>query len=374
MLPREFVSRHAVSHDLTTAITALEKVNRGVRAELTALDQKKAPPPDGLSPPELVSLEKYLRLHLARGYRLLAECFAVKSPEAIDAMLQARDQLKPLLALPPASNLGWRSRIEESRLLVTEAAPREAYSRLIDLKRAKLPAEAAAQIDAQLIRIFLVQGQVEEALRLSRDSSSDRAPAELQLARLEAIVAAYTRQPAGSDTENLAGELIAVMNNIAASNPSWRRCAELVVTPAAYHNAKLAEAASPELLALRSIRDGKFDDAIAAYDCAAAKAKQGKEFDRLFVATTAAARLEAAEKRLETASKRCRGIAIENLTHEQAGATHLWAIEYARQSLRTAKRPPDSLADFHKLLAEHIERWPGDTADAIKSLQKQLVD
>ncbi len=231
-----------------------------------------------------------------------------------------------------------------------------------------------AQIDAQLIRIFLAQGQVEEALRLSRGSPSDRAPAELQLARLETIVAAYTRQPAGSDTEKLAGELIAVMNNLAASSPSWRRCAELVATPAALHEPTLAKAASPELLSLRSIREGKIDDAISAYDRAVSEAKQVKNPDRLFAATRAAARLEADEGRLDAASQRCRGVAIENPKHEQAAATHLWAIEYARQKLLAEKSPPDLLEDFHKLLAEHIERWPNDTADAVKSLQKQLVN
>jgi hypothetical protein len=373
LLPKEVVSTQAVTHDLTVAIAALEKVSRGVGAALTALDQKKSPPPDGLSRPELVSLEKHLRLQFARAYRLLTECFAVKSPEAIDAVQQARDQLEPLLTLPPSSNLGWRSRIEESRLLVTEAKPREAYIRLVDLKRAKLSAEAVAQIDAQCIRILLAQGQVDEALRLSRESSSDRATAELQLARLEVIVAAYTRQP--GDSTNDADELIAVMNNIAVRAPSWRRRAELVVTPAAYQNAKLAEGASPELLALRSIRDGKIEEALATYDRAATKAKQEMNSDRLFAATKAAARLEAGEKRLEAASKRCRRNAIENSTHEQVAAAHLWAIEYARQRLRTEKSPPPgSMEDFHKLLAEHVEHWPGDTADAVKSLQKQLVD
>jgi hypothetical protein len=259
---------------------------------------------------------------------------------------------------------------------VTEAKPREAFSRLVDLKRAKLPADAVAQIDGERIRILLVQRQVGEALRLSRELSSDRAPAELQLARLEALVADYVReanQAADSEIEN---QIVALVNEIGSVHgSSWRRRAELVATPAAYQSSKLAEAASPELVALRSIREGKIDDAISAYERAAMKARQDKSLDRLFAATLAAARLEAKEGRLDAASMRCRRIAVENPMHDRAATTHLWAIEYARRRLTAEESgPSNSRVDLHKVLAEHIENWPGETADAVRELQKRLVE
>jgi tetratricopeptide (TPR) repeat protein len=396
LLPETDVSEKATSDSLSAGIAALDKAAASVRGELTALDQKKSAVPDGLSRQELTSLERNLRLQLARGYRMSAEGYPTKSPEAIDAAQQAREQLEPLLTLAPESNLGWRSRLEAARSLASERKYGDAKSALDDLKRAKLPPAATAAIEAERIRMLLAAGRVDDALAAARGSMSATEPtesndlrltrtahapnpatAELKIARLEAIVAAYRRNNSKSGSgqgKALAEEIIALVTETGSvPGPSWRRRAELIVTQAAYENVKLAEAASPELIALRYVREKKIDEAIAAYDRAAEQAKQEKNLERLFAATLAAARLEAAEGKLDAASKRCRQAALDDPAHAQAASVHLWAIEYARQGLISAESgAPPSLVDFHRLLAEHVEKWPGETTETVRDLQQRL--
>jgi hypothetical protein len=233
---------------------------------------------------------------------------------------------------------------------------------LVLVRRNKIAAEPADSNDLKLIR---------------RPQTPKPATADLKIARLETIVAASRRANSKLDSgqvEALGKEIIARVNEIGSVHgPSWRRRAELVATPAAYENVELAGAASPELLALRFVRENKIDEAIAAYDRAANKAKQENSVERLFAATLAAARLEAGQGRLEAASQRCRAIARDNKSHTEAATVHLWASEYARQRLSAEKSPPSELlVDFQKLLAEQVENWPGESADDIRAVQQRL--
>jgi hypothetical protein len=103
----------AVEH-LRTALRQLgELSDRTSRALIEQrLRGRTKQSPDLLTIDELESLEVNLAFHLARAQRQLGLCYAPRSADRDDALLQAVQRLAPLAARTPANELVWNARLE----------------------------------------------------------------------------------------------------------------------------------------------------------------------------------------------------------------------------------------------------------------------
>lgn len=103
----------AVEH-LRTAVRRLgELSDRTSRALIEQrLRDRTNQSPDLLTIDELESLEVNLAFHLARAQRQLGLCYAPRSADRDDALLQAVQRLAPLAARTPVNELVWNARLE----------------------------------------------------------------------------------------------------------------------------------------------------------------------------------------------------------------------------------------------------------------------
>ena len=114
-----------------------------------------------------------------------------------------------------------------------------------------------------------------------------------------------------------------------------------------------------------SYRSGRMDDALAAYDRAAAMAQDQGNQDRAFALGSAAAAIEHQRDRHAQARDRYRRLALSMTQQPKAPDAHLLAIHHAGQIALEAGAGTDAALDqYMSLLEEHLQTWPdGPTAD-----------
>jgi hypothetical protein len=324
-----------------------------------------------LSAEQLTSLQNSIQYELARALRNQAECYASDSPDRANSLTQAVQLLTHLAKLDLADPLSWKSRIDlivSQRLL---ADYNEARRQLDALWALKPPPPVQLRAQAERIRLALATGQLAEAISvLSQGREIDgQASPELDYAWLETYLAAGRAAADAHDNAKAhqwqakATEMVERIEQL--HGPYWTRRAGMLLSR---YVRTLPDGGDLDMQvrgAESSFRSGRLDDALAAYDRAAAlAAKEGKS-DRAFELGYVAATIEHQRGRHEQALDRYRRLAMAMPDHPQAAEAHLLAIYHAAQIAKQQRQ--GALDRYIALLQEHLRTWPtGPSADRVR--------
>ena len=340
------------------AITSLESLDAQI---VRTLRQHRADPGQ-LSEGELLSLEKHVRYHLARAYRNQARLYPDDSPDRVNALTQAIQQLTPLAQLSLDNPLAWRSRTDEIVCYRLLKDYQTAQRKLRAVESAAPPAAIRLRSRAERLRLELARQNLREALRVVASGCviAGQTSAELDVAHLETYVACWQAANRTGDDDQATGfqeKAIEMVHQIEQTHGAyWTRRAEMFLAHAA---AGEGGAGNVDLLvrtAQHSYTRKQYDDAVAAFERAALKARQLDETDRAFQLFHTAARIEHDRGRRREALRRFRSLALTMPSHLKAGDAHLWALFNASQLVK--KERPGSLEEYTELLTEHLQQWP----------------
>ncbi|MBX9789579.1 MAG: hypothetical protein K2Y37_11750 [Pirellulales bacterium] len=327
--------------------------------------------PAPLTAPELQNLGKRLRFERARAYLRLAQISAEGSPDRADAFSQAKQLLEPLADLPVEHPLAWPARVAQVSCLRGTGDRAGAQQRLTTLEKADPPPEVTRQLRAERARLLALEGRFDEALALlkppdAQATMNDPAADEL---RLELSLAA--RRTAQHD----AAQVLAWQDRIKAlasaieqtHGPYWSRRADRLLTelnlPA--DNAPPLDAELLARTAATHWRDGRADEALVAYDRAAAAAIAADLPERAFDLAFLAATIEHSRQHWDAAAARYQALAERWPDHVRAAVAHLLSAHDRLQAIQ-ANSPDDAgaLGPYIELLLAHLERWPDATSAA----------
>ena len=144
--------------------------------------------------------------------------------------------------------------------------------------------------------------------------------------------------------------------------PYWQRCAESLYSGQVVANPGTTDVAALARAAEGFYRAGQIDDALTAYDRAAAQSHAAGRDEQSFALGYAAAAIEHERQHFAAAAERYRQVAIAHPALPKASEAHLMAAYDAGQEVRGES--PDALAHYARLLDEHLATWPREpTAD-----------
>ncbi|HND50997.1 MAG TPA: hypothetical protein PLV92_01320, partial [Pirellulaceae bacterium] len=320
------------------AMRSIEQLDK----ELTLLIPQRLRRPasgDELTATELSALQHQLRYHGARAQRNVALSYP---PDSDDRLLllnrglellvkslqqvQADDPLWPWLCCEQATALRLLGKLNEAR----DAALKPESS--------EWPTEVQAALASELVRILLAADQRAMAERVLAESSggavgggatSDAGgPAELDFARLEVAVAAWRaaiKQNKAAEIEAAQQRALDVLAQIERNHgPYWRHRGDLLVVRVAGTGGP----ASADVLvrtADRLFLDKQYDEALAAYDQAAEKARTARDEATAFTIAYRAALVQQQREQHDSAADRLHALAMSQPRHKQAAEAHLSA-------------------------------------------------
>ncbi|MEQ8847108.1 hypothetical protein [Botrimarina sp.] len=120
------------------------------------------------------------------------------------------------------------------------------------------------------------------------------------------------------------------------------------------------------------LRAGHTDAAVAALDKAASAASRSGATGRSFELSLAAAEALRAAGQPAEAARRFRDAALENPRDPRAAAAHRAACDALVPLLAAADE--GFLASYDKLLAEHLDAWPGgESEEAVRRLRRRVL-
>lgn len=365
---------------LRAAIDRLQRLADDLEPMRREQSLRPQPDPELLTAHQLATLLKRIEYELARARRNQAESYPAGSADRVNSLTEAVRLLTPLVRLSAADPICWPARIDlvsAYRLLGDGATARQV---LAAIAQQDPPPPVALRARAERIRLALAEGNLPEALAAAaegRELAGASSP-QLDLARLEAFLAAWREAVAGKndaaarkwqDQATLTARLIEQVHG-----PYGRYLAGMLLADQVHSaadgsgNAVLMIEAADDLY-----RGGRVDDALAAYDRAAALARRQSDSATAFDAGYKAAAIEHARDRHAEAMRRFRELAASNRTHAQAAQAHLLAAHHAAQLARDGN--PASLEAYAALLAEHLEHWrTGATADETRLRLGQLEE
>ncbi len=350
---------------------ALRQAVREFRAQGDAVDaqlrQRVRQPPDkqALTDEQLVHLQRQIQLQLARALRNQGQCYAAQSPERSDALDQALALVTPLAALDDRYPVAWPARFEQLtalRLLQDFAACGE---RLSQWAQPEPPAEWGPRLRAEAVRLALDQRDFAAAAELIErpPGAGWSAAPELDMAELELWLATArsadgadrnAKLPPGDASVWQAKASRAVARIEASHGPYWSGRAESLL---ASGGTIVTGAMSGEALAKTAdglVRAGRWEEALAAYDAAAQRARDAGQSALAFDYSYKAATALHGQKSHATAAERFRRLALDQWDHPRAAEAHLLAIFNTAQLPVEGTTAPRMIA----LLEEHLRHWP----------------
>jgi hypothetical protein len=354
---------------LRQATTLLESLDKELKAEIPL--RRRTRPRDGeFSADELAGLAEQVQHQLARTQKNRALLFARGSDDRLSLLLAATDTLQ--WALPQASGDDpLREAIqldlaECQRLLGRQA---EATDLAAALDQDGIEPATRLRARAELIRIALVENNLAAALRMMEQGGTidGRSYPELDLAHLETLLAVAQAAGEGKRTvptdRTPPAEAAKQYQQQAAQaadaleqtyGPYWGRRASQLLIAALPRGAM----ASVELLSRAAdglYLKGDLDQAIAAYDDAAAQARRKPDSQAAFELAYKAALVEQQRGRHTGAANRLRILAKNMPTHPQAAPAHLLAAWNVAQQ---AQSDASAASSYEELLKEHLANWP----------------
>jgi len=361
---------------LRAAIRALGELNEQVQDEIRRIGQPGQPAAAGdaagqLTPDQLVALQKNVQYQLARALRNQGESYPPQSADRASSLTEALQALNPLATLDPVNSLAWESRIDEIvclRLVADYAAAQRKLDALLSLKP---PPDILLRARAERLRLALAASRLADADAVLEEGRlcEGRDSADLDYAWLEACLAGWRAADKANDHaraeqwKSKVTELVASIKQ--AHGPYWARRAEMLAAGYVQSSPQQDNVAMQVWVAESAYRSGRFDDALAAYDRAAALAQQQGKTDQAFQLGYVAATIEHARNRDAEALARYRRLALAMPAQPKAAEAHLLAVHHAAQLAKDESA--QAVAQYADLLAEHLKHWPGGpTADNVR--------
>ncbi|MEQ8786639.1 MAG: hypothetical protein RIC55_10085 [Pirellulaceae bacterium] len=351
--------------EIRKAAAAIEALTEQV-ADQIAIRNRTPARGDELTAAELMALENHIHYHLARVFRNQALVYPAGSDDRVASLTRAIQQLEaPLRRLPAGDPLVWRILLDRAmceRLLADFAKAKQA---LAGIEAAAAPADIRLAARAEAMRLHLAEKHPDAALALVADSRTidGRTSPELDLALLEAYLAKWRAAGADEDAaKQWQQKALAVVKLLEQEHgPYWGRRGDLMLVRTAGRGGGTADLEIMVRTADNFYLQKQFDDAIAAYDKAAAQADAARDADRAFELLLKAALVCDQLERHEEALRRMREAAVKHRANAHAGRTHLRAALLASQM---AAADAARLDQYIALLEEHVATWRGEaTAD-----------
>ena len=347
---------------LRTTILELKELHESIAAQMRhAGREDRGARADG-SPQDLSSLELHARYQLARALAIQGLCYPLNSPNRLNSLGQSVELLAALGQQELTPQLAWQVRLDEISGLREIGNLGEAEKKRAQADRGKPPEEVAAQLRAERIRLALARGRLDEALAEAGPGGRRFEPSiwQLELARLDAYLTAWRRAQAASDKAAAARWEKAAVDVVRAIHESDVRAAERRAETL-LARAMLRDGATDNpqalLLAAQSLyRAGQQDEALAAYEAAAQRARTANDKGTYFDSHYAVGALLLELKRFAQSAERLRALAMALPQHERASQAHLLAIQSAAQEAR--RHDPPRLDSYKQLLHEHVTSWP----------------
>jgi hypothetical protein len=351
----------------------LQQIEKDLGALIVARGRKPAKAGE-LSQLELTSLLNNVRMQLARSERNLALTYERGSPDRLAVIARSFEPLRLILSqLDPEQPLAMQARLDEviglrhadklaeAEELLQALAQREATGEW----KHELTGEFAARVRAERIRLALARGHAANAREIAGDADANASHAELDFARLELIVALWKAAEKSQDAVQTAQwqrESETWLSRLEQRHgPYWRHRGELLVVRSASSG---VAATNLDLLARSADNlylNKQLDEAVAAYDKAAAMAGSLERTDRQFELAYRAAAIRQQQREHADAARRFRELSLSNPEMERSAAGHLLAVWNTAQLDRD---DPGTVEEYERLLREHLENWPvGPTAE-----------
>ncbi|MCG8587566.1 MAG: hypothetical protein MI757_22900 [Pirellulales bacterium] len=338
-----------VQQQLRAAIKDLRAFDESL-AKLLRSPNVERDPSRGLTKDQLSALRNNTRLQLGRAYRNQAETYPAGSADRVNAIGQADELFKELAEIDSSASYVWAARVERMRA-ARLAGAFDAGSEMVRLLLLLKPAERFEQaIRAEQLRLLAARpNTIDAAMQiLAADRKAGRVRSgDLALAQLEAQVAAWRAAKSRMDAPaatRLLEEASATLSAIRNEYPGyWALRAGRVLDTTDQSSILVRSAAT-------YYHEGRFDEAIKAYESAAKKASgdPSRQFELMLIA----AKIEHGRERWAEAVRRYRTLALAAPKHATAAATHLTAIQLAAAKLKTDRKL------YRELLDEHVANWP----------------
>ncbi len=365
---------------LRGAIDRLQRLAADVEQTRREQSLRPQPEPELLSSHQLATLLKRIDFELARARRNQAESYPADSADRLNSLTEAVRLLTPLARLAPDDPICWPARIDlvsAYRLLGDGGMARQ----ILDaIGQQNPPPSFALRARAERIRLALAEDRLPEALAAAAEGREldGAASAQLDLARLEAYLAAWRAAVAeqnDADARRWQEQATTTARLIEqVHGPYWRHLAGMLRAEQVHAAADVSGSAALMIEAADDLyRGGRIDDALAAYDRAAALARRKTDRAAAFDAGYKAAAIEHARDRHAEALGRFRELAARYPEQAKAPQAHLLAVHHAAQLAR--RGGADTLDTYTGLLAEHLAQWPnGATADSARLRLGQIEE
>jgi len=349
---------------LRQTLSDLRKLSEELSAELRKAGGSSRQE-GGLSAAQLASLELHVRYETARALRNQALCYPAGSADRTNSLTQAIESLAPVIRLDQRTPLVWSAMAEEIACWRLLGDFRETAAKLAAAEKEQPSPGFRNRLRAERIRLALAQREIDEALAEAGSSERQSGSAEVDLARLETLLAARDRASQQQPPEDPVPWERRVLDEVRsieqAHGGQWLRQAEALLArdPLSGSEGQSAEALSRAAAGL--YRGGKIDEALARYDEAAKLATIEQHADQAFDWALTAASIENERSHFRQAIDRYRSLAMKSPQHAKAAEAHLLAV-HGEAQLAQAQQPP-KLDEYATLLREHVATWPqGATA------------
>ncbi len=351
-------------------------------ALVKAIDALQASPEEAR---QLLGLRRNAEFRAALAWKSLALRFAPEDTEFSDALNRALRLFDQLGVLEIDDPLVWQSRIERIaclRLLGENTKASAFLDRL--LADPNTPRTDLVQATAEGIRLFLAQGNLENAIRWAEVESPAPDVPDYDLARLEAFLEQWARlvlnegrlsreKPTDfevSENRNPAHSAYWLSRSMQLTEKLDRECGSVWGNVARRLLTRTVQTRVPEnaevfsLLAEEAYRRGDFEEAVARFDLASQAAERAGNVGLAFQSALKAAAVEERQAAREAATvsshgqaamQRFRDAARKWEPQPQAENAYLAAVQQAGRLVQKQRLP---VAEYIGLLREFLVRWP----------------
>ncbi len=337
--------------------------------------RRRTPPRAGeLTADELFGLHHDAQHELARAQLNRALLAPAGSDDRRALLLAAIETLnKPLLQLSEDEPLRAQIELDLAACQRLLGQPAAAGRIAAALDREGQPPQVRLRARAEQLRALVAQNDLPAAERLVAEESTvdGQVAADLDFARFEALLAlaAGSQGQRSAAYQDQAAETAKSLDEL--HGPYWGRRANQLLIAALPRGA--GGAANVELLLRKAdslFLKQDFDQALAAYDDAAAAARAAGNLQQGFDLAYKAALVEQHRSRHLQAASRLRILAKSLAAHSQAPAAHLLAVWNAGK----AATDDSPAALYEELLAEHLSIWPtSESANQARLWQGKLA-
>jgi len=348
-----------------SATRTLEQVDRQL-AEFLPQRFRKPAKDDELSVEQLAALQHQVRLQAARALRNLALAYDESSDDRIASLAKGGQLLEASLRqIGPEMPLFVPLCLElsaQQRLLGKGDAARETLSRL---SASQVSSEQQLAARAETARLALALNRLDDAEKLiALDSRlTGSAEADWDFCRLEVLLARWRERAARKqDVDELQQQALQWLDEIERDHgPFWKLRGDLLLV-------RLGGAAgtrNPDLVARTAdslVAQGRFDEALAAYDDALGQARESRREAAVFVLGYKSGLLQQKRERHVEAANRLRDASLAAPSQPKAAAAHLAAAWNLAQEMRrdSSAAEGEQGERYEAWLREHLEKWPAD--------------